>query len=867
MRYFLLVLSILLISVTSSSAQFTEGFNSTDKGSYADGTATLPSGSWFFGESLMGNLEADHKFGSHAVRMGNALPSDGSRVQMQFDVPGAGQVHFYYGTYTTDANNGRHSTIQLQQSVDGGSAWTNVGDPLTTSETFTLASFNIDYESDIRFRIVKLTGGTPGGSRNHRVNIDDFTVTEYLEPSQDPRLAVMIDGVDTSDLSAITYEFPQSSQDDGKSVIISVTNTGQETLSVSSQLSGSSAFSLANGSPFDLDFSETHDIEIEFDAATIGSHSGTLLLQSNDPAHPSVSIQLSADVIMAGTPVSISAARSLPFGTIVTVAGWVSTANEFEGPIYIQDETAGIAVFYNPIHTAVQRGDSVVVTGPISEFNPINGTPGTFLRQITGDNVQFSIHPEGFTFLEPRIITFDEMNSGCCESELVLVEDVEFHAVGVFPSNTTNYTTTQYGTPGLVRIDTRSNFTGAVIPVGPTNIVGFVDRFSGDYQLKPRDLDDLGVEEYEVPWADVPLNETFDVATWNIEWFGDVNNGPSNNELQFSNVRRVIETMDMDLYALQEISNVNMFHRLADSLANYNGFIAAYGQTQKVAYLYKKSVIDSLSSGFVATGSTWAGGRFPFMFEFDATVGGTTKTIRTVNFHAKAFATQSDYNQRVADAAVLKQYTDARTNQQDKIIILGDYNDDVTTSTWNNAVSPYQNFVDDPRYEVLTKSLSEMGFTSYRSVSMIDHIMINEHLYEEHLSGSQQVENVSYIGSYLSTTSDHYPVWTRFRLSTDVSISDPDPSIPQFITLEQNYPNPFNPSTVIGFGLPTADVVTLEVFDVTGRMVTRLINNESLQSGQHRAIFDASALTSGMYIYRLTTGSGYNLSGKMMLIK
>jgi endonuclease/exonuclease/phosphatase family metal-dependent hydrolase len=864
MRLSLSIIILSFIFSTTLQAQFSEGFNSSAKGSYAQGTTELPSGVWFMGESLMGNLAADLRFGSHSVRMRDVVPSAGTRLEMQFDVMGAGQVRFYYGTYGTDANNGRHSSIKLQQSTDEGSSWTDVGSPLTTTADFQLATFNIDYDAAIRFRIVKISGNTT----SHRVNIDDFSVTDFIEPFQDARLSVSLDGQVLSDFNNAVYNFPSIMVNEEANVIITIQNSGQELLTGSASLTGSQYFELRGNSHFNLDFRESQEIAISISANQSGDHSADLMLTSNDSESSQVSIELNVNVIEAGNAISIRSARELPFGTVVTITGWVSTANEFGGPIFMQDSTAGIAVFHNPLHTAVQRGDSIVVTGPLSEFNPINGTTGTFLRQITGNNVQFSVHTEGFQFVEPRIITFQQMNSGCCEGELVLVEDVEFSNVGVFPSNTTNYTVSQYGETALVRIDTRSNFTGSIIPVGPTNIVGVVDRFNGIYQLKPRDLNDLGAEAFEVPWSDIPLAETFDVGTWNIEWFGSPTNGPSNVDLQFNNVRRVIETMDLDLYALQEISNVALFNRLVDSLSNYNGFISNYSQSQKVAYLYKSSVIDSVDAGYVATGSTWAGGRFPFMFQFDATVGHSTKRIRALNFHAKAFANQSDYNQRVADAAVLKMYTDARTTQQDKLIVLGDYNDDVTTSTWNNATSPYQNFVTDPRYEIVTKSLSEMGFTSYRSVSMIDHIMMNEHLYDFHLSGSQQVENVSYIGSYLSTTSDHYPVWTRFQFESDpVSIEYSDNDITQIVRLHQNYPNPFNPSTTITFDLPQSDVVSLRIYDGTGRLISILHQNASMNAGKHSARFDASHLTSGIYLYRLSTASGVRLSGKMLLVK
>lgn len=867
MRFSIAVI-LFLFSFTSVHAQFTENFDTPAKGAYAPGTANLDSGTWYIAEGLIGNLDADQKFGSHSVRLGSALPDFGSRLQMQFDVQGAGQVSFYYGTYITDANAGRHSLIQLQQSIDGGFVWTNVESPVTTSTDFNKVTYDIDYPDNIRFRIVKLQGGT-ASSRNHRVNVDDFEVTEYIEPFANARASIRINTMEADLSSEISYRFPVTLQDANRSSSLLLVNTGQENLEGSAKIDGidgnqQSVFILEGSSDFDLGFRESKEISIRLDTSVPGTFTGYLIIESNDVTNPRIIIELSATITGQQDVTPISVARELPFNTLVTVSGWVSTANEFGGPIFIQDETGGIAVFYDAIHTAVERGDSVVVTGPVSEFNPTGNNPGQFLRQITGSDVRFSVHPEGRRILTPRTITLSEMNAGCCESQLVLVEDVEFIVSGNFPTNTQNFTLRQNGVSAVIRIDTRSNFANAPIPDGATNIIGVVDRFNGTYQLKPRDTDDLGVEAFENPFAGVPKSETFDVATWNIEWFGDPSNGPSDRELQFRNVRRVIETMDMDLYALQEISNVDMFNRLVDSLEHYNGFLANYSQTQKVAYLYKTSVIDSLSSGFVAQGSTWANGRWPFQFEFDATVGTETRRITSINFHAKAFASQSDYDQRLRDATELKRHAD--TKRSERLIILGDFNDDVINSTWSNLVTPYEMFNADPDYTIVTRALSEMGFTSYRSVSMIDHIMINSQLFDEHLFGAEQIENTGYIGSYLTTTSDHYPVWTRFKFETSTSVGEYD-QIPQSITLHQNYPNPFNPTTSIRFDLPSSEIVTLRVYDVTGRSVAVLANEQSYSAGQHQIDFDASSISSGLLIYTLQTSSGFNTTRKMMLIK
>ncbi len=89
--------------------------------------------------------------------------------------------------------------------------------------------------------------------------------------------------------------------------------------------------------------------------------------------------------------------------------------------------------------------------------------------------------------------------------------------------------------------------------------------------------------------------------------------------------------------------------------------------------------------------------------------------------------------------------------------------------------------------------------------------------------------------------------------------------IPTGYLLSQNYPNPFNPSTTINFSIPKSCFVSLIVYDLLGREVAVLIK-DYLTVGTYIADFDASKLSSGVYIYRLTA-PGYTMSRKMMLLK
>ncbi|MCE1165096.1 MAG: choice-of-anchor J domain-containing protein [Bacteroidetes bacterium] len=94
-----------------------------------------------------------------------------------------------------------------------------------------------------------------------------------------------------------------------------------------------------------------------------------------------------------------------------------------------------------------------------------------------------------------------------------------------------------------------------------------------------------------------------------------------------------------------------------------------------------------------------------------------------------------------------------------------------------------------------------------------------------------------------------------------------DPLIPTKYSLDQNYPNPFNPTTTIKFGLPKDGMVTIKIYDVAGREVMRLIDNQSMKAGFQTTFFNASHLASGVYFYSLVIDSKLIGTKKMVLIK
>jgi len=120
----------------------------------------------------------------------------------------------------------------------------------------------------------------------------------------------------------------------------------------------------------------------------------------------------------------------------------------------------------------------------------------------------------------------------------------------------------------------------------------------------------------------------------------------------------------------------------------------------------------------------------------------------------------------------------------------------------------------------------------------------------------------SYTFTDLQTVSRTYEVLK----SVTVGVENVSSVVPASFSLKQNFPNPFNPTTNIKFDMVKGANVTLKVFDLAGKEVATLVDNEFVSAGTKQVIFEGAKLSSGIYFYTLTAGN-FKETKKMMLIK
>ena len=121
---------------------------------------------------------------------------------------------------------------------------------------------------------------------------------------------------------------------------------------------------------------------------------------------------------------------------------------------------------------------------------------------------------------------------------------------------------------------------------------------------------------------------------------------------------------------------------------------------------------------------------------------------------------------------------------------------------------------------------------------------------------------------YQEFAARYYEAGGTADLTITSATGDPEENaVPEVLTLNQNYPNPFNPTTRISFELPEAGRVTLQVYDVTGRLVSSILDGADKSAGHHEVSFDAEGLSSGLYLYRISLDGHPAAVKTMMLVK
>lgn len=346
-----------------------------------------------------------------------------------------------------------------------------------------------------------------------------------------------------------------------------------------------------------------------------------------------------------------------------------------------------------------------------------------------------------------------------------------------------------------------------------------------------------------------------EMATWNLKWFGDPVEAPTNDALQFTNIKSVLTQTGIDIWGFQEMSEAQTWNTLTAQMGTrYMGVISTFSQTQKTAFLYDKyrfAVIPSLT-GNVMTESVYNynfAGRAPLRVTLQTVNRSVVDTVYFFIIHMKAMSDVDSYNRRVGAANDLKLYLDA--NYRNKMwAVLGDFNDDLYTSTYNNSPSPFLIFSDTTKYFFVSRQLTDAGKKSFASPSgrMIDHIMISPKLRNLYVRNSARVldELSTAISNYSTTTTDHYPVLGYF----DFRVKSPSTGLEglrQHTPYALCYPNPASNQLFVQCELTVQELMLV---DMQGKEVYKA------KQQSDAFVITLPDLKEGIYLVQLHTEQG-----------
>jgi len=343
-------------------------------------------------------------------------------------------------------------------------------------------------------------------------------------------------------------------------------------------------------------------------------------------------------------------------------------------------------------------------------------------------------------------------------------------------------------------------------------------------------------------------DSTFEVMTWNIEWF------PKNAPATIDYVSQIIEALDIDLLAIQEVKDINAFEQLIDGLDSYEGYLES-SYFAGLAYIYKPDVVKINDIYEIyTTRPYWSPfPRSPMVMDLNF----KGERIIVFNNHYKCCGNgtldldneKDEESRRYIASNLLKDYIDEYFPNENGIV-LGDLNDILTDNSENNV---FQMFLDDEKnylfadYEIAMDNAAEWSYPTWPS--HIDHMLITNELFDEFEKENSVIQTIrleEYIAGgwtkYDENISDHRPLAMKLLMNSELSHIDHTEDAPHF----SNYPNPLRSETCFSFDIPEGNR-TIQIINIQGQTVF----SEKIPDDLTSFTWNADGLPDGMYLAKL----------------
>ncbi|MCH2215687.1 MAG: endonuclease/exonuclease/phosphatase family protein [Flavobacteriales bacterium] len=359
--------------------------------------------------------------------------------------------------------------------------------------------------------------------------------------------------------------------------------------------------------------------------------------------------------------------------------------------------------------------------------------------------------------------------------------------------------------------------------------------------------------------------ENFDVATWNIEFF------PKDGQNTIDYMVELVEELELDVIAIQEIDNAERFQDLIDLLQGYDGFYQD-SEFLGLGYLYNNQSVEVNAVYNIYEAGIY-GNPFPrrpmvmeltFMGEHDFVI---------INNHFKCcgngFLNSGDFwdeeTRRAYASELLKEYMDT-SHQDDNVIMLGDLNDLLTDNVQNNVFQVFYDSSNEYLFadqEIAEGSASQWSFPSWPS--HLDHILISNELYSVLEDDETRIETIQIddffpggFNGYEDIVSDHLPVAIGFNPENILPLaSREDRRLTENVNL---FPNPANRSVFLS-GLSKGGVMKIQIINQLGQIVLE----KTLSNYGDTIELDLGNQPKGLYLINGTLSSGNTFLKKLVL--
>lgn len=261
----------------------------------------------------------------------------------------------------------------------------------------------------------------------------------------------------------------------------------------------------------------------------------------------------------------------------------------------------------------------------------------------------------------------------------------------------------------------------------------------------------------------VGTDQTFEIASWNIEWF------PKTSSTK-ENLKLLIQQLEIDLIGVQEIASISAFNSLLSNLPGWKGVLSddkySDGSYQKTGLIFNASVVSVSNVHSIFTDNHYAFPRAPLAaFVEIKDADGTKFDFNVIVLHLKAFGGEENIERRKAACVALEEFVknEISAGADPDFIVLGDWNDQLKVEGDNNI---FRTFLDkQDNYSFLTYPLNnQYSYISNSYKSLIDHVLITKDARVEYGTGETKVLYLDkqYI-NYPAQISDHRPVVSIFK--------------------------------------------------------------------------------------------------------